>query len=256
MSTPIRPGTDSGAAYTPDAAMPPKPEQSSLFEDFIDIFHAPSRVFARRADSGFWGPLLVVSLLTAVFAFVNRDVMSAIFDAEYARGAAAAQAKNPQITAEQMASMRGVQEKIASFFMYVGTPIFIFVVSFLAWLSAKFVGAKVAYGQAVLIMSFAWVPRLVQGLVNTVQKLLLDTTNITGMHSFGFSPARFMDPDSGSKAVVALAGRFDLFTIWLTILAGIGIAVIGKVPRTKGYIAAAILFVLGSLFTVVPALFG
>ena len=256
MSTPIRPGTDSGASYTPDAAMPPKPEKSSLFEDFIDIFYAPSTVFARRADSSFWGPLLVVSLLTAVFAFVNRDVASAIFDAEYARGVAAAQAKNPQITAEQMASMRGVQEKMMGFFMYVGTPLFIFIVSLLAWLSAKMVGAKVTYGQAVLIMAFAWVPRVVQGLVNTVQKLLLDTTNITSMHSFGFSPARFMDPDSGPKALVALAGRFDLFTIWLTILAGIGIAVIGKVPRTKGYIAAAILFVLGSLFTVVPALFG
>lgn len=256
MSTPIRPGTDSGVSYTPDAAMPPKPEKSSLFEDFMDIFYAPSKVFARRADSSFWGPLLVVSLLSAIFAFVNRDVMSAIFDAEYARGAAAAQAKNPQITADQLASMRGIQEKMASFFMYVGTPIFIFIVSLLAWLSAKMVGAKVAYGQAVLIMSFAWVPRVVQGLVNTVQKLVFDTTNITGMNSFSFSPARFMDPDSSSKALVALAGRFDLFTIWLTILAGIGIAVIGKVPRSKGYIAAAILFLLGSLFPLIGSLVG
>jgi hypothetical protein len=256
MSTPIRPGTDSGASYTPDASMPPKPEQSSMFEDFMDIFYAPSKVFARRANSSFWGPLLVVSLVTAIFAFVNRDVMSAIFDAEYARGAAAAQAKNPQITAEQLASMRGIQEKMASFFMYIGTPIFIFIVSLLAWLSAKLVGAKVTYGQAVLIMAFAWVPRVVQALVNTVQKLIFDTTSITGMNSFSFSPARFMDPDTTSKALVALAGRFDLFTIWLTILAGIGIAVIGKVPRSKGYIAAAILFALGTLFPLLGSLAG
>ena len=65
-----------------------------------------------------------------------------------------------------------------------------------------------------------------------------------------------MDPDSSSKALVALAGRFDLFTIWLTILAGIGIAVIGKVPRSKGYIAAAILFLLGSLFPLIGSLAG
>src|SRR5688572_19609673 len=96
MSTPVRPGTDSGANYTP-GAMPPKPEKSSLFEDFMDIFYAPSTVFARRADSSFWGPLLIITLVTAVFSFVNRDIASAIFDAEYARGAAAAQAKNPQI---------------------------------------------------------------------------------------------------------------------------------------------------------------
>ena len=256
MSTPIRPGTDSGASYTPDAAMPPKPEKSSMFEDFIDIFHAPSQLFARRADSSFWGPLLVITLVTAIFSFVNRDIASAIFDAEYARGIAAVQEKNPQVTAEQLQGMRGVQEKMMSFFMYVGTPIFIFVVGFMAWLGAKMVGAKVSYAQAVLIVSFAWVPRLVQGLVNTIQKLMMDTTNITSMHSFGFSPARFMDPDSASKAALAIAGRFDLFTIWLTILIGIGIAIIGKVPRTKGYVAAAIVFVIGSLFPVVGALMG
>jgi hypothetical protein len=168
----------------------------------------------------------------------------------------AVQAKNPQLTADQLNSMRGVQEKIAAFFMYVGTPIFMFVVGLLAWLSAKMVGAKVTYGQAVLIVAFAWIPRLVQGLVITVQKLLLDTANITSMHSFGASPARFLDPDSTSKGVMALAGRFDLFTIWLTILIGIGIAVIGNVPRSKGYVAAAIVFVLGSLFPVIGALMG
>jgi hypothetical protein len=254
MSTPVRPGTDN-ASYAPDV-MPPKPEKSSLFEDFMDVFYAPSKVFARRADSSFWGPMLVVTLVTAVFAFINRDIFSAIFDAEYARGVAAAQAKNPQITAEQMASMRGVQEKVGSFFMYVGTPVFIFVVAVLAWFSGKLAGAKVTYGQAVLIMSFAWVPRVVQALVNTVQKLVFDTTTITGMNSFSFSPARFMDPDSTSKVLVALASRFDLFTIWLTILAGIGLAVIGKAPRSRAYVAAVILFVIGSLFTVVPALFG
>lgn len=256
MSTPIRPGTDSGASYTPDAAMPPKPEPASMFEDFIDIFYAPSKVFARRANASFWGPMLVVAGVTAIFSFVNRDVASAIFDAEYSRAMVAVQAKNPQLTADQINSMRGVQEKVASFFMYVGTPIFMFVVGVLAWLAAKMVGAKVTYGQAVLIVAFAWVPRVVQSLVITVQKLVLDTANITSMHSFGASPARFMDPDATSKGMLAVASRFDLFTLWVTILVGIGIAVIGNVPRSKGYVAAAIVFVLGSLFPVVGAFLG
>jgi hypothetical protein len=256
MSTPIGPSTDGGASYAPDAAMPPKPEKSSLFEDFIDIFHAPSRVFARNAESSFWGPLLVVAVVSALFAFVNRDVFTAMMEAEGARALEQVRAKNPQVTAEQLESMRGMQTNVGMFFAYVGTPIVIFVVGLLAWIVAKLVSARITYSQAVLIVSFAWVPRLVQGLVNTIQKLVLDTTNITSMHSFGLSPARFMDAESTPKALLALAGRFDLFTIWLTILIGIGIAVIGKVPRSKGYIAAAILFVLGSLFTVVPALVG
>ena len=248
MSTPIRPGTDSGASYTPDAAMPPKPEKSSLFEDFIDIFHAPSTVFARRASSGFWMPLLVVSLIAGVFAFANRSVNSQIFDVEFDRGAASAMAKNPQITPEMMATQRSISTKIASFMGYIGTPIALFVLGLFAWLAAKVVKAKISYEQAVVILTFAWIPRLVQGLLVTIQALLMDTSQITSMHSLGASPARFMDPETTSRSTMAIVGRFDVFTIWVTVLIGIGIAVMGKVDRTKGYIAAGLLFVLGTLF--------
>ena len=190
MSTPIRPATDSGSNLNPGAEMPPKPEKASLVEDFIDIFYAPSTVFSRRANASFWMPLLIITIVSAAFAFANRNVFSAIFDAEFQRGAAKAMAANPQITPDQMATMRGIQEKVAAAFGYIGTPIFIFVVSLIVWLSAKLVSAKMTYGQAVLIMTYAWIPRLVQGLLTTVQMLLLDTSSITSMHSFGFSPAR------------------------------------------------------------------
>ena len=249
MSTPIRPGTDSGAGnYTPDAAMPPKPEKSSLFEDFIDIFHAPSTVFARRSSGEFWGPLLVLAVVGAVFTFVNRGINAQIFDVEYARGAAKAMAQNPQITADQMNTMRGFQEKMAAFFGYIGTPIIIFVMAFFAWLVAKIVKAKITYAQAVMIYTFAWIPRILEQLSITVQALLMDTSTITNRWDLSFSPARFMDAD-GSRTMVGLAGRLDPFTIWTTILLGIGIAVVAKVPRSKGYTAAGILFVVGSVIT-------
>ena len=251
MSTPIRPATDTGSNLNPGSEMPPKPEKASLVEDFIDIFYAPSQVFARRANASFWAPLLIIAIVSAAFAFANRNVTSAIFDAEFQRGAAKAMQQNPQITPEQMQTMRGVQEKIVGFIGYIGTPIFIFIVAIMVWIGAKLVSAKITYGQAVLIMTYAWIPRLVQGLLVTVQMLLLDTANITSMHSFGFGPARFVDRDSMPNLLYNLLGRFDLFTIWLTILIAIGIAVIGKVPRSKGYIAAAIVFVLGTI----PALF-
>ena len=257
MSTPITPGTNQGGGYSPDSgAMPPKPEKASMFEDFIDIFYAPSRVFARRADASFWAPLLVITLVTAIFAYVNRDVSSAIFDAEYNRAIAKVQQQNPNVSPDQLNAMRGFQEKMVTFFSYVGTPVFIFFVGLFVWISAKIVKAQVDYGQAVLIMSLAWVPRLVQSLLMTIQKLVIDTTTISGQYSFGLSPARFMDADTASKPLLAVLGRFDLFTIWVTILIGIGIAVVGKVPRTKGYIAAAIVFVAGTIFPLIGSLAG
>lgn len=256
MTHPTRPGTDSGSNYTPGAAAPPPAaqEKPSLVEDFIEIFYAPSRVFARREGSSFWAPLLVITVIAALFAFANRSVYGAIFDAEFSRTAAKVMAENPQVTAEMMESQRGIGEGIGTIFSYIGTPILIFLVGVFTWLAAKIVSAKVSMQAAILIVAFAQIPRLVMALLWTVQALVLDTGTITSQHSFGFSPARFMDPDSVQKPIIDFVGRFDVFTIWATILIGIGVAVIAKVPRGKGYAAAAIVWAIASVLTLLPAL--
>jgi hypothetical protein len=223
------------------------PEQASLVEDFIDIFYAPSQVFARRATSGFWAHLLVVTIIAALFAFANRSVFEQIFDVEFQRGAAKAMADNPRITPDMMEGQRKISTSIAGFMQYVGAPLLIFVVAVLVWLIPKFLKIRITYQQAVLIMTLAFVPRLIQYLLTTVQMLFMDTAAITSMHTLSFSPARFMDPDSPNRVLLGLMGRLDLFTIWVTILIGIGIAVMGKAPKSKGLIAAAIIWLVATL---------
>src|SRR5437773_6537503 len=169
-----RSGTDRGATYDPASAAPP--EKASVVEDFIDIFYAPSTVFARREKSGFGLQLLIITLLTALFVFASRTVFSQIFDAEFARGAAKAIAKNPQVTQEMMDRMKPVQEKIASFGLYVFTPIIIFVTALIAWLTTKILSIKLTYGQAAMIVTLAWIPRLVGGLLGALQVLVMATT--------------------------------------------------------------------------------
>lgn len=256
MTNPSRPGTDRGAPFTPasDGTTTPPAEKASLIEDFIEIFYAPSKVFGRRANSGYWTPFLVITVISALFTFANRSVTSAIFDAEFSRGAAKAMAANPQITQEMMNSQRGISEAIASVIFYVAMPILIFLVGAFIWLAAKFVSAKLSYQSAVLIATLSQIPRLVQAMLTTVQALMMDTTTITSQHSVGFSPARFMDPDTTQKQLLDLVGRFDVFTLWVTALIGIGIAVVAKVPRSKGFAAAAIVWGIASLLTVVSIL--
>jgi ABC-type transport system involved in cytochrome c biogenesis permease component len=52
--------------------------------------------------------------------------------------------------------------------------------------------------------------------------------------------------------MVALASRVDVFTIWITVLLAIGLAVVGRIPRQQAAIAAAIVWLLGAL----PAMLG
>ena len=239
--------TDRGVTYDPSAP-PPADEKASIFEDYIDIFHAPSQVFARRANSGFGLHLLLVSLISAAFAFANRGYMTQMFAAEADRQAARMMAENPQITPEMMERGRGMQEAIGMFFGYVGTPVIILVMALFVWMLARWVaGARISYGQAALITTLAWIPRLVGMFITTVQVAVMDTSSETSMFGLSASPARFMDPDATNPKLYGLAGSFEVFGIWFTILVGIGIAVVGRVPRAKGYIAAAILFLIGLL---------
>ena len=80
----------------------PTPEMASLAEDFIDIFFSPSAVFARRANSGFFAVMCILTLLLGGLFLANRGVMQGIMDAEFARGMAAAAKANPAMTEAQM----------------------------------------------------------------------------------------------------------------------------------------------------------
>ena len=251
MSTPIRPGTDSGATYTPDAAMPPKPEQSSLFEDFIDIFHAPSRVFARRATSGFFMTFLVVSVLSGLFAFTSRSLTLAAAEADFPR-IERKMRQNPAVTEEMISQARTNASPGIS--QYAATPLLILVLAVFVWLFARIVSAKISYGQAAMITSLAMIPRLVQGLARTIEALLVDPASVRGGFYIMHGPSRFM-PDDASAMSLALASRFDLFILWTTLLIAIGIAVMGNVPRARGYVAAALVWILGAIPLIATAAF-
>ena len=238
-----------GSSYTPPPG-PPAAEPASKVEDFIDIFASPSQVFARREKSGFGLHLLIVSVLMAAFAFASRGVMTQVMDAMYTRRAGEMMAKDPRITAEMIEAQRGMQTGVGMFFSYVGTPVMILFMALFIWLLAKLFSAKLSYGQAALITTLAWIPRLVGSLLTTVQVALTDTSNVDNMYDLTASPARFMDESAVSAKLYALAGNLDVFAIWSTILVGIGIAVIGKVPRSRGLLAAGTFFVISTALVV------
>jgi hypothetical protein len=243
MSTPIRPATDPGASLNPGSEMPPKPEQASLVEDFIDIFYAPSRVFARRATGGFFLVFLVVCAISAIFQFTSRSLTLAAAEADLPR-IEAKMRENPQVTEDMIASMRKSATPGVS--QYIATPIIILVLAFFVFAFARMVSAKISYGQAAMITSLAFIPRLLAGLLRTVEALLVDPTNVKGSLALTHSPARFMDSDTPIMTM-ALLSRFDVFVLWSTVLIAIGIAVMGNVSRTRGAIAAGILWLLGML---------
>jgi hypothetical protein len=236
-----------GSATTGDAPLgetPPVAEPTaSRWEDFIDIFYAPSAVFARRATSGFLLPMAVVTVLTGALFIMNGGVWSQIMDAEMSREPAR---QAQQLSEEQLQGIRRFSETMAKVGAFVFVPVGIFLTGLMLWVCGKFVDAKQTLGQATMVAAFAFLPRIVEGVVVAVQGLLMDPASLDGRWRVSLGVGRFLDPDSTSPALLAFLGRIDVFTIWVTVLLAIGLAVTGKIPRGRAAIAAAIVWVLGA----------
>ena len=236
---------------TPEASATaaPQPAKSSVWEDFVDIFYAPSRVFARRTEGRFGIPLLIVVVAGIVLYLVIKPLIAPAMDAEFARQMAATMRANPQLTPDKVDAMRGVAGKFAvvgAAFSFLIRPI---VLGILLWLIGKLVDARESISSAIMVATFASVPFLVALVVMGIEGAVMSPDQMTGMAALSISPARFFDPAQTSPYLMALLSRVDLFVIWATVLLAIGLAVTGKVSRTRAAVVALIVWLIG----VVPA---
>ncbi|MBX3133773.1 MAG: YIP1 family protein [Gemmatimonadaceae bacterium] len=230
----------------PDGSSVSTPPQASLAEDLIDIWFAPSTVFARRAQGGAWGPFLVTAVLMVALYFAALGSMPGVIDAEVARAVAEAQASNPALDGEQLETMRKVTEKAVAYGGLVFIPVVLLLIGVLVWLLAKVLGGSASFGAGVMIASFAYLPKTLELLLVIVQGFVFDTTGWTGRYQFSWGVGRFLDP-TGAQGMVNFLGRLDVFTLWVTALCVIGLIQVAKVPRSKAYAAGAILWTLGAL---------
>ncbi|MDB4917445.1 MAG: Yip1 protein [Gemmatimonadetes bacterium] len=241
-------------ASASDTATPvPPTKQAARWEDFLDIFYAPASVFARRINSGWTIPLLVVVILSALIFVANTGVMQPLMDAEFTRGMAAAMKKNPSFTPEMAEKARGITEKFAILIVILGLPVSIFCVGVFLWVIGKLFDARQTLSAALMVAAYSYMPRVVEGVLAGVQGLLMDPSTLTGRLKLSLGVGRFLDPD-GSPVMLAALGRIDVFTIWITILLGIGLSVTGRISRQKAFLAAALVWVLGGAFMVLSAM--
>jgi len=242
MTEPTSSGADADIAAVAGPPAATSPESASVWEDFIDIFYAPSKVFARRSMSGFLIPMLVVTIAVGILYAVNGAVWGPIADAETLRSLAG----RADVPPEAIERARRMAPTIGKVGILIGTPIGIFIIGLVLWLVGKLFEAKQTLGQAVMVASYASIPRIVEGLATSVQALLLDPSQFTGRLRVSIGLGRFFDPETTSHALLGLLGSVDVFTIWVTVLLAIGLSVTGKIPRARAAGAGVIVWLVGA----------
>jgi hypothetical protein len=235
-------------------AAPVATPQAAIWEDFIDIFYAPSSVFRRRETGNFFIPLAVITVMCGVLFYLNSGALQPMFDAEFDRGMAMATRQNPNIPPEAVERMRGFVSRIQVVMIFVFIPIAIFGVGVATWLGGKLVDAKQTFRAALMVGAYAYSPRILDGVLQGLQGLFLDPAQLDGRFRLTLGIGRFLDPDTTSPLLLAVVGRMDLITIWITALIAIGLCVTGRITLGKAAIAAAFVWLVGGLPLIIPAL--
>jgi hypothetical protein len=234
----------------PAAATPPQ-DTASTAEDFVDIFLAPAKVFARRAKASPMVPFLVVCVIMSVLFFSSRNILSPIFDAQIAKQTAAQMKANPQITPEMIEKSKPITNVILTVGGIIGSPIILLFLAMILWIIGRFfMSSGLTYGTALLITSFTWFPRIIAGIVTLVEGLTMDVGKLTEPGQLAIAASRLVDPASMSTGMYTLLTNVDVFAIWGSVLCAIGLMYAGKLEKSKAITTAAIMFVLGC----VPAL--
>lgn len=220
----------------------------SVFADCLEIFYAPGAVFERRKDDPVFGiALLVFVVAMAILFFAFRGAMDPIFDAEFRRGWAQAMKQNPNLTPEMAVSAAAVAKKFTAGII-IGYTLFVpLIMGCVLWLAGKFVGAKETVAAACMVAVYSFFPRVLETILNALQALALPEETLVGRYSVTLGVGRFFNPDTANPLLLAMVGRIDVFTIWVTVLMAIGLAVTGKVSKGQAAVAAAVVWLVGAL---------
>src|SRR4051812_5992462 len=160
---------------TAEPVVAPAVKPASRWEDFMDIFYAPSTVYERRQNQSPWPTILIVTLLITIVTIVTFNAMSPAYESEIRQMMAKTMAKSPQITQDMVDKQIPMQltfRKYATVFF----PIGVLIIAVFVWIAAKLVGAKLNYAGALTVIAYAGIIAVVGTIVVDAQALVLDVS--------------------------------------------------------------------------------
>lgn len=241
-----------------DVTPPPAPAGTPIWEDFIDIFSSPSAVFERRKDDpNFLLPWLLFAGITAAIVLGGWSILEPVMRADQLRGIEKYIAAHPELPADMVERMRSGNMPgagIAKFVIPIAAAIVVLLVGVITWLGGKIVGAATSFGQAMMVAAYAYLPKVIDGVVSLVLAIALPDSMLTTAGHLKLGPSMFLDPGHTSLVLTAFVTRLDLFTLWTTVLIAIGLKVTGKLTTQKAAIAAVIIWLIGALVPMLGAL--
>jgi hypothetical protein len=235
---------------------PPMPEESpdnSFLSRAIGVFIAPGRAFesvVRRPD--FLTPLIVMTVTSII---LTEAMLAKLGAARIIRQSLEMSGQAAKMTPEQLDQATHNAATITAIIMHVagvlGTPIFLLVIAALGLFIVNVIfGASANFKTCFSVVCYASLVLLVGVVLGLVMILLGDPEQFNPDNFVPTTVGFFLNPRETSKPLYVIASSFDIFRVWFTILASMGLsAATGKKSGTMAilltFLGIWIVIVLG-----------
>jgi len=205
---------------------PELPARKSLSARFLGVFISPGETFAdiaRRPD--FLAPLILLMLTTIAVSetLLRRIGMERLVRMQIEHSSRASSMTPAQM---QQAVEQGV--RIATILAHVGfvfLPVVLLIIAAicLAVTNAIF-GGKITFRTAFSVACYADLVSVLASLIAIVMIIFGDVEHFNPQNPVPTNPGFFLNPAETPRALLSLAGSFDIFSLWIIVLLGIGLS--------------------------------
>lgn len=229
-------------APAPAAAAPAEAPPSPLGA-FVGVIASPTATFTAMRGAkwhlSLW-PLLALALLAAVatVVFMQRVDMDTFMRNQLKHSKFASQMSEAQVE-QVLEGARDASPWGRAAMTAPITAVFILLVALVYWVCFLAMGYSVNYTQALLVASWAQVPKLIQTVLACGVFLARDPTDLDPQNPVLSNPGALMGQEALPAAAYALLSSLDLFAFWMMALYVIGFAAVGRM--TKGQAAAVVI---------------
>jgi len=217
-------------------------EDMGVIQRIAGVFLQPQKVFEYlRLKPDFLVPIILVAIIGIITSYFIYDIAidETITNIEQNENIPD---ERRDIILDSVAERRTGMWRYLSIYLFpvVGTLVIFSIVSLVYWLMGNVIlGGKASFKQIFSAFGYSY---LILAIAGTIVKVpLMISKETIKIHT---SLAAFMPRDASQSALFRFLDGFDIFTIWMLIVFGIGFAVIYRFSKQKGMIGVFVPWLL------------
>ena len=201
--------------------------EMSVVGRMLRVFYAPSETFEAVAEQRSVADWLVPTIVVALAIFFSTYVTSPIYVAE------TMQQVQQQ---EQSSEMESAGDAILISTL-IAAPVMTFVMLFIGaaiyLLVGKLLGGLFGYSHCLAIVAYTSLIAILQHVVKTPLVLANETMNVQ------IGLGMFLSEEARKNFGGALLSSIDPFIVWMIVIAGLGLSIVGQIERSRAYAGVA-----------------